>query len=71
MDRSSEERTLRQVSGRTRLEVDLSEPRALFESLVTRLKLYTNITDETLEAMAANYTPRITALEEDVEALSN
>ncbi len=54
MDRSSEERTLRQVNGRTRLEVDLNEPRALFESLATRLKLYTNITDDTLESMAAS-----------------
>ncbi len=62
---------MRQVNGRTRLEVEPIEPRALFESLATRLELYTNITDDTLEAMAANYTPRITDLEEDVEALSN
>ncbi len=62
---------MRQVSGRTRLEVDPSEPRALFESLATLLELYANITDDTSEAMAANYTPRIEGLEEGVEALSN
>jgi hypothetical protein len=51
--------------------VNLSEPRVLFESLATRLELYTVFTDDTLEAMAAYYTPRITDLEEEVEALSN
>ena len=51
--------------------MNLSEPRAQFESLATRLELYTNITDDTFEAMAANYTPRIEALEDEVEALSN
>ncbi len=71
MDRSSEERTLRQVNGRTRLDVNLSEPRAQFKSLATRLELYTNSTDDTFEAMAANYTPGIEALEDEVEALSN
>jgi len=69
MDRSSEERTLRQVNGRTRLEVNLNEPRAQLESLATRLDLYTNITDGTFEAMATNYTPRIEALENKGEAL--
>jgi hypothetical protein len=53
------------------LEVIHNEPRALFESLATRLELYTVITDSTLEAMVANYTPRIEALEDEVEALSN
>ncbi len=51
--------------------MDLSEPRALFESLGTRLELYTTITDDTLEATAAYYTPWVTDLEEDVEALCN
>ncbi len=55
----------------TRVEVKLNEPRALFEGLATRLELYTFITDDTLEAMAANYTPRVEALENEVEALSN
>ena len=71
MDRSSEERALRQANGRTRLEVNLSEPRAQFESLTTRLELYTNITDDTFEAMVANYTPLIEVLEDEVKALSN
>ena len=58
---------MRQVNRRTRLEVNLIEPRAQFESLATRLELYTNITDDTFEAMTANYTPRIEALEDEVE----
>jgi len=53
------------------LEVNLNEPRTLFESRATRLELYTVITDDTLEAMAANFTPRIEDLERGVEALSN
>ena len=48
-----------------------SELRAQIESLATRLELYTNITDATFEAMAANYTPRIEALEDEDEVLSN
>ncbi len=55
----------------TRVEVNLNEPRALFEGLASHLELYTLITDVTLEAMAANYTPRVEALEDEVEALSN
>ena len=51
--------------------MNLSEPRAQFESLATRLELCTNITDDTFEAMAANYTPRIEALEDEAGALSN
>jgi hypothetical protein len=39
MDRSPEARTLRQVNGRTRLPVDLSEPLGLIESLTSRLEL--------------------------------
>jgi hypothetical protein len=38
MDRSSEARALRQVNGRTRLVVDLSEPLGLIESLSSRLE---------------------------------
>ena len=62
---------LRQVNGRTRLEVNLSEPLALFETLAPRLELYTLIIDNTVKAMAASYTPRIEALEDEVEALSS
>jgi hypothetical protein len=51
--------------------VNFSEPLALFDTLATRLELYTLITDDTFEAMAANYTPRIEALVDEVEALSN
>jgi hypothetical protein len=69
MDRSSEERIWRQVNGRTRLEVNLSEPLALFETLATRLEFYTVITNDTFKAMAAKYTPRIEALKDEVEAL--
>ncbi len=50
--------------------MNLGEPRTQFESLATRLELYTNITDDTFEAMAANYTQRIEALEDEVKALS-
>ncbi len=56
---------------RTRLEVNLSEPQAQSESLAIRLELYTVISDGTFEAMAANYTPRIKDLEDEVEAFSN
>jgi hypothetical protein len=52
MDRSSEARTLRQVNGRTRLTVDLSEPLGLIESLTTRLEL----TDGDLGALQGNVT---------------
>ncbi len=52
------------------MEVDLSEPRALFESMAARLELYTVVTDDIFEAMAANYTPRFEHLEEGVEAHS-
>jgi hypothetical protein len=52
MDRSSEARTLRQVNGRTRLTVDLSEPLGLIESLTTRLEL----TDADLGALQGDVT---------------
>jgi hypothetical protein len=39
MDRSSEARTLRQVNGRMRMAVDLSETLGLIESLTSRLEL--------------------------------
>ncbi len=39
MDCSLEARSLRQVNGRTRLAVDLSEPLALIESLPSHFEL--------------------------------
>jgi hypothetical protein len=51
--------------------VDLSESRALFETLATRFELFTSITDATIDAITANFTPWIINLEEEVEALSN
>jgi len=59
------------VNRRTRLEVNLNDPRAQFESLATRLELYQTLTDGTFEAMEANYMPRIEALKSEVEALYN
>ena len=52
MNRSSEARTLRQVNGRTRLTVDLSEPLGLIESLTTRLE----VTDADLGALQGDVT---------------
>ena len=51
--------------------MNLSKPRALFTILAVRLEMYTNITDDTSEAMAANYNLLIEYLEEGVENLSN
>ncbi len=39
MDRSSEDRALRRVDGRSRMPVDLNEPLELIESLRCRLEL--------------------------------
>ena len=69
MDRSSETRTSRQVNGRTRVEVDLSEPRSQFESMAARIELYTLFTDDKLETMVNYYTPRIEELECNVTTL--
>jgi hypothetical protein len=52
MDRSSEARTLRQVNGRTRLTVDLSEPLGLIVSLIIRLE----VTDADLGALQGDVT---------------
>ncbi len=63
MDRSLEARTLRQVNGRARLAVDLSEPLALIESLTSHLEL----TDADIGALSNS----LVGLEGDVGALSN
>ena len=39
MDRSTAQRTLRQINGRTRLTVDLSEPLGLLEDLSNRFEI--------------------------------
>jgi hypothetical protein len=65
MDRSSEVRTLRQVNGRTRLAVDLSEPLALIESLTTRLDYNVDGLSNDIDALSNN----LVGLEKDVGAL--
>ncbi len=54
MNRSSETRTLRQVNGRTRLAVDLSEPLGLIESLTNRLDDNVDGLSNAIDALSNN-----------------
>ena len=57
-----------------RVDTTKGEPRRVAGPIrdpSSRLELYKYITDDQSEAIAANYTPRIEALKEDVEALYN
>ncbi len=54
MDRSSEERALRRINGRTRLAVDLNEPLGLIESLKARLDDDVDELSNAIESLSNN-----------------
>jgi hypothetical protein len=69
MDRSSEERALRRVNGRTRVAVDLSEQLALVESLPTRLDDNVDGLSNAIDALSNDFGAHIGELEVGFGAL--
>ena len=63
MDRSSDARALRQVNGRTRLVMDLSEPLGLIESLSSRLDDEVNGLSNAIDPLSNEFGAHIGELE--------